>query len=987
MYSARVNISRVTALALALVACDSATSAPKPPPKDTLLPGEVCDHDNSAPIRIRFDPPSLVLSPDQSRPVHVSVDPDVCEASELSFSIANDALATSPAAATLDLRHATYDFSVKAKAKGKTELVAKFKRYDGVEAEERLAIDVRDGAPPTCATGDEPKTQHIDDKTPTMSGAGSLANASLSIPAAAFTRNDWMGMPAFDAELGCSPDLTQEAAGQPLRLGPAVSFIAKDPKLMNQSQKREIDFSIPINPAAFPTFARLRHLQVLFRSPRAKKARAITITNPRIDKVGDDYVLRFASPWFGTYQAAVAPDAGTHTRRRHLTHRALLGFSMGAIGGASVGLRHHDKFDVVATFGGPNNWTWLLWYIENYALGGFCPASNPNCTKPAKPSDYPLPEVFAHTMDFNHWWYEKGNGNGGRFPRSEYIQLLEDISLALGNPNGEGDRKKGWQPFLAPGLTLDDKFVKGDTAGLPAGTNCAYTVDPIGGDPREDTQKLIERQCKRSRCDPANAKIFPSGYYNWEYNPDGTQQVISVCDGAETGDSPYMDSWRQPTADEAKPANMILAVDLNKNGIRDENEPIIRAGHEQWDDCGSDGLCNAQEPGYDPVDNPDPNQDDYDFQVNPNGTEGDHRYQLGEPFRDYGLDGVPNTKDLHVAGDVGEGDGQFTIAEGLRNFYENDSYSIIRKWSTNIPGGPLTDEALQRLDIISDGGIRDIFNLGSCSNHLTGAIASRQRPDGTQLRSTVFYSGFDYLPGQVAGKPNDYIAGDVRWADVMEMPNIRYGNPDATSVDIDRGDGMHVGTGAQVLYRLQTGFYYIGQRWTHADRLLTKLTNEVPDEVETTTINELGTACEIAGKCEKMFTGPKTGRTGPIGITLPPGYALKANQERDVRYPVLFVLHGYGQDPRDLEALAIITNNFMNKRELSYANRLPKFIVVYMDGRCRERDDRPECIRGTFYMNSMRPDGVQLDDWFMEVIDYIDKNYRTLPPTDVDWVE
>ena len=58
-----------------------------------------------------------------------------------------------------------------------------------------------------------------------------------------------------------------------------------------------------------------------------------------------------------------------------------------------------------------------------------------------------------------------------------------------------------------------------------------------------------------------------------------------------------------------------------------------------------------------------------------------------------------------------------------------------------------------------------------------------------------------------------------------------------------------------------------------------------------------------------------------------------------------------------------------------------------MDGRCRERDGKAECVRGTFYMNSTRPDGAQLDDWFMEAMDYVDKNYRTLPPTDVDWVE
>ena len=65
--------------------------------------------------------------------------------------------------------------------------------------------------------------------------------------------------------------------------------------------------------------------------------------------------------------------------------------------------------------------------------------------------------------------------------------------------------------------------------------------------------------------------------------------------------------------------------------------------------------------------NPDPNQDDYDFQLNPNGTENDHVYEKGEPFLDFGLDGVPNTPQQSAGGyDVGEGDGKFTMSAGAQ---------------------------------------------------------------------------------------------------------------------------------------------------------------------------------------------------------------------------------------------------------------------------------------------------------------------------------
>ena len=147
----------------------------------------------------------------------------------------------------------------------------------------------------------------------------------------------------------------------------------------------------------------------------------------------------------------------------------------------------------------------------------------------------------------------------------------------------------------------------------------------------------------------------------------------------------------------------------------------------------------------------------------------------------------------------------------------------------------------------------------------------------------------------------------------------------------------------------------------------------------------LETAFFLAGHCEKIFTGKRTGRTGPIAISLPPGYALQQTVDQNVRYPVLYVLHGYGQDPRDLEAVAAIMNNFMNGPERSYATRLPKMIIVYVDGRCRVRaDGKPECIRGTFYMDSARPDGAKLDQWFDEVIDYVDQNYRTMPSSEVE---
>jgi hypothetical protein len=294
----------------------------------------------------------------------------------------------------------------------------------------------------------------------------------------------------------------------------------------------------------------------------------------------------------------------------------------------------------------------------------------------------------------------------------------------------------------------------------------------------------------------------------------------------------------------------------------------------------------------------------------------------------------------------------------------------------------VTDDALSRIDILADGGVRDLFNFATVANHLSGQVHGRRDANGLPLRSVAFYNGFHFLPGEDQTKPSLFSPFDIRWADVADMPNVRYGDLDASRAVVEQtGDGQHVGTVGQLLARLETAFFFAGKRWPDADHHQTEDSRENPSE---TTKSELGVDCEVKGNCEKIFTGEKSGRTGPIAISLPPGYALKQNVEQNVRYPVLYVLHGYGQDPRDLEAVALVTNNFMNLAERSYATRLPKFIIVYVDGRCRVLGGKPECIRGTFYMNSARPQGAKLDEWFDEVTEYVDKNFRTMPTTEIE---
>lgn len=991
-----IGLRRVV-LASIVLACGAACSdteadGPSPTTSPTLQPGELCDPENRPQLVLTFDPPSVVVAPGETRPVRLTVEPDVCQPNTATFTSDNAGITAAPLTAQFDLRHATYDFIVKGDTAGRAKITASMGSKDANSVPYTVNVDlpvhVKSRETPVCNPADI-ATGTLSGATPKLSGRATLASSYLSSPGGAlsgpeapFARDDEFTLPSFPATIKCGEgDLAPEAGKNLRKLGPAVDVTVGAPLSMGKSLKRELEVAIPINPAAFPPGARMRHLVVLYKSVRAKTPRPIAVANPRVEPVTgtDEYVLKFQTPWLGTFQAAVSESAGLAKRKRKLTHRAVIGFSMGGGGAAIFGLRHHDKFDVVAPLGGPSDWTWLLWYIEQNALGGFCPAGK-TCPKVA-PNRYPMDETYAHTMDFEHWFYERGSGNGGSFPRSEYVQIFEDLALSMGNPNGSSSDPKLLHVALGP--NLENVWLKGDPSiGLPPGTDCSFTIDPIKDEPDQPRQKEIEAKCKAWRCKPENQYKAPTNYFDDEYNPDGTLPVISFCDGGQVPNapSPYVNTWA-PGGD--KPVNLGFAVDINKNGIRDEGEPVIRAGHEPYEDCGPDQLCNPNEPGYNAETNPDPNQDDYDYQLNPTGTEGNHRYDEGEKFSDFGLDGVPNTAGRHVAGDPGEGDGKYTDSVGLTNFYANDAHNIISRRVTDVPGGALTDDALRRIDILSDGGVRDLFNFASVANHFTGQIFGRRGADGLPLRSVAFYNGFHTLPGEPADKPNFFTPFSIRWADVADMPSVRYGDLDAPRAMVERdGDGQHVGTAAQLLYRLETAFFLAGNRWADADRRQVEETRENPSA---TSISELGVDCEISGNCEKIFTGKRTGRTGPIAISLPPGYALKQSVEQNVRYPVLYVLHGYGQDPRDLQAVAAIMNNFMNNPERSYATRLPKMIIVYVDGRCRIRaDGKPECIRGTFYMNSARPDGAKLDEWFDEVTEYVDQNYRTMGPSEIE---
>jgi len=704
-----------------------------------------------------------------------------------------------------------------------------------------------------------------------------------------------------DASIACADDIVADGY---VALGPAIAFAPAATRFF-----REASFGVPVNGAMMPVSARTGDV-VLFYEGAGVDARIVPVANGWIHGNPTDGLYQFLSPRFGTYQAAVHEQAGTRTFSRRYTYRGVTGVSMGGGGAGLVGLRNHELFDFIAPLGGPANWTAMMHYISTYHLGGFCTALDTDAGDVGEHCDPPpLDEMFEFSQEFEYWFYPDGrDGQGGTFNREDYCQIFRDITRAFGNTGLYSTSS----PYLPPGVSWE-------WMQLAASEKCAP-----GGE------------------------VVLENFYDRLYNPDGTLPVITFCDGPEGVDSDGnrdVGLW-DPEADPYYPLDIALAVDVNANGRRDAHEPVLSQASEPYDDFGLDGLPDPSETGYDAVTNPDPAGDDWDYQFNPSGTEKNHLWDDGEPWLDYGLDGVESTPQQPGGYDYGEDNGTFDYNPNLVNLWNHDAQHLI---------GALGDDDLARIDIFTDAGIRDLFDFAPGENGIMGALLARGQPVGLFRNFAALYGStdedhFDSTIVDYAALPKNYI--------------ILYGDEDADEDLLARGDGGHVGTASQVLNRLATVTMAMSTRWPGGDR-----ENAMQD---------------ISGEYMVTFDFSSNGRESQTSVFLPPGYHDPENL--DVYYPVVYFLHGYGQEPNDLILSAIVFGNNMISDQILKDDRMQKVIMVFPDGRCRfddsAEDYEKECMKGSFYADSRwtgPDDGPQMESILLDLMDYIDATYRTKP--------
>lgn len=604
------------------------------------------------------------------------------------------------------------------------------------------------------------------------------------------------------------------------------------------------------------------------------------------------------------------------------SHRIIAGVSMGAVGASAVGLRHPLDFDGIAALGGPLDAAFLGHAMARSYLGGFCSLAELEAVAAKDPAALDDPAALAHCMtvpkatmqnereqSFVRWQFTT---NGAVTDRDAYLDLFEDLVHAFGNPfvDMPPGAPSCAMPIVVSGLKNAEynpdgrynaiTFCDGEEKPVYVCARTGRVVDFCNGRPR----KSEEAEHAARFCG---------------------DEGVAIASETEHADAYFDENGRyDPCREHTRPVTMALAVDINGNGRRDYGEPVVQNAAERYDDVGSDGCENDREDGRGgclkvvnaaPAGG-DPNGDDYDPLARPRGTEQNWKHDDGEPYRDFGLDGVAKS------GDFGEGNGRWDMSPAMLKIAQHDPRTRLERFP----------KALQdRLDFLVDGGIRDVFNFGVQAQVFFGAVPKREG-------NTFFL----------------------------------YGREDATQEEIRAGDGGHVGTTEQVVERVLRLMRWSSERFAYLGK----------DD------SGRGGTEAAARLLDATYESKALGATRDYAIFLPPGYDREGNT---ARYPVLYLLHGYGMrasGPNGLSFAGPVADPFMRDEGIR------KMILVFPSGTCcfrgpdgtracTELDPQGlpyelqpaftrECHSGSFYVNDY-------EAALMELVAHVDATYRTLP--------
>ena len=731
----------------------------------------------------------------------------------------------------------------------------------------------------------------------------------------------------FDASISCGKDMSPDLDGY-VALGPAITF---GPGVL--AFKREIPLSIPLNPARMPASARWRHLRIAYKGPGFLKAR----THPgrgsprRESKRHGRHRLRDWNRLAGELQGAAPRDlpGGRARRRGHarrisrrLTHRAVIGVSMGGGGAAMFGLRHHDLFDV----DGAARWPRRL------DVDARPHREQPPRRLPPDPVGHPArrrprrgglpderrlqgrrdlsrrPRQPAHAGQVRAAARQhrslrspvrrstpggsstRAKGTGGRFPRAEYSQIFRDLALMFGNPNGDNLSPGGRKPARRRSTRRQERPRRSPERGVH---RCG-SIDPARR-PGSRQAAGDRRLCPHERCAHT---LTLDGYYDDEYNPDGIFPVITVCDGSPQNEalSPYANTWT-PSGNDYP-----LEVGARRRLQRQRRPRRARADHPRrpraaGTTTATTAMPSSKEPGYSGGVERRSRGRRLRGAVQPGRHRGRPSLTRARSSTTSGSTASPGTQQQPARAtqnpgdgyDVGEGDGKFTVSHGLQRFWDRDAHSIVRAMVDPKRARRRRSRRRARADRSLDRR-RHARPL-----QLRGRRAAPRRR--FRARATATSPTSPTSPQATAGPRSQSKARPTTSPRIVLRGPA--GHRDA-ALRQDRSHGRRTSRTAAAS--------------TSARRTRSRARSRRPSTSSARAgrepeLRQLGsrrrprtspptrrpTRCEVAGDCTVNFT-IEFGRAGPVGITLPPGYA-NAEQQR-VRYPVIYMLHGYGQSPR-----------------------------------------------------------------------------------------
>ena len=715
-----------------------------------------------------------------------------------------------------------------------------------------------------------------------------------------------------------------------------------------------------------------------------------------------------ASPLICTDAPAGLPATPGHPTcnapGRHYLFHAISGISMGAIGSSRIGAAHPELFDAVGLMGGPLDAALILHNIENEHLGGFCTSAQLEAAAAADKLDNgnrmdrpdgidgcsqqnpPPTTQYSRSQRFNHWAFTV---NGGHFDRNFYLDVFNDLTQALGNPISQNPNSPSLAAPMTPAdfaaASCEQPFVVHhvyDPVYSPNGEHDAITFcdsqPPVmlcADDTLVDwcaAAALQNRQIAQQSDADGFCATHGGNAHSADQNSTDPAEVDIYFNNMGAVQGCYPGYRVVPFA---------LAIDINGNGRRDYNEPILRQGHEPFSDVGVDGCPDSLEDGKGGCTTAelspfakgvaDPNGDNYDPVKNPAGTEGNWIYDLGEPFQDVGLDGVAGTQD------TGEGDGVFTESDGYKHWFAQDMRTQMASFS---------DERKAGLDYYMEGGIRDVFDLGAQAEALSSGVL-RYMPDAGYTRFNDFpdipaANGLPWSYGTAPGSDLETDFDPLRMEVSAIGPNtlILYGDPDAGIADIRAGNGDHVGSLAETYDRFAVFFQWISARW---DPVLGK-----PAKYSSTDGHE----------DDLVLHSTTLGADWAYSVVVPPGYDDPQNAQ--TRYPVVVVMHGYGMTAQAMAGTGAVPN-VLATEGLAHPmiTLFPSGQCCWVDGQgdkaCVDSNDagvsyqslgyQRECDTGTFFVDRQGLTGKPSDQTpygqaLIELMQTVDQNYRTMAP-------